>query len=83
MEDRGPVRLSVRTSDFHSGKRGSIPLRATEGLFRKSFFRFLLFFFGDSLDQVQKLGTSTKSILFIEPTGHFLIAKKNDSNVLF
>ena len=24
-----PVRLSVRTSDFHSGKRGSIPLRAT------------------------------------------------------
>ena len=24
-----PVRLTVRTSDFHSGNRGSIPLRAT------------------------------------------------------
>ena len=25
-----PIRLSVRTSDFHSGKRGSIPLWATK-----------------------------------------------------
>src|SRR4051812_16766711 len=25
-----PVRLPVRTSDFHSGNRGSIPLRATK-----------------------------------------------------
>lgn len=25
-----PVRLGVRTPDFHSGNRGSIPLRATE-----------------------------------------------------
>ena len=25
-----PVRLGVRTSDFHSGNRGSIPLRATK-----------------------------------------------------
>ena len=24
-----PVRLGVRTPDFHSGNRGSIPLRAT------------------------------------------------------
>ncbi len=24
-----PVRLAVRTPDFHSGSRGSIPLRAT------------------------------------------------------
>lgn len=30
-----------------------------------------------------KVGTSTKSILFIEATGLFLIAKKDDSNVLF
>ena len=27
-----PIRLSVRTSDFHSGKRGSIPLWATKKL---------------------------------------------------
>jgi hypothetical protein len=47
MEGRGPVRLSVRTSDFHSGKRGSIPLRATKGLFRKSFFRFYTFNLGN------------------------------------
>ena len=26
---RWPVRLSVRTPGFHPGKRGSIPLRAT------------------------------------------------------
>ena len=29
LEKRWPVRLGVRTSDFHSGNRGSIPLRAT------------------------------------------------------
>jgi hypothetical protein len=28
-QKRRPVRLGVRTSDFHSGNRGSIPLRAT------------------------------------------------------
>ncbi len=28
--NKWPVRLGVRTSDFHSGNRGSIPLRATE-----------------------------------------------------
>ena len=27
---RGLVRLGVRTSDFHSGNRGSIPLRGTK-----------------------------------------------------
>ena len=27
-----PVRLAVRTSDFHSGNRGSIPLRATRAI---------------------------------------------------
>ena len=28
-KNKWPVRLSVRTQDFHSCKRGSIPLRAT------------------------------------------------------
>ena len=28
-----PVRLPVRTPDFHSGNRGSIPLRATKPLY--------------------------------------------------
>lgn len=31
-ETKWLVRLSVRTSDFHSGKRGSTPLRATKKL---------------------------------------------------
>ena len=29
LEKRWPVRLGVRTADFHSVNRGSIPLRAT------------------------------------------------------
>jgi hypothetical protein len=33
--NKWPVRLGVRTSDFHSGNRGSIPLRATESDQRK------------------------------------------------
>ena len=30
LEKRWPVRLGVRTADFHSVNRGSIPLRATK-----------------------------------------------------
>src|SRR5690606_40251627 len=30
LQKRRPVRLGVRTPDFHSGNRGSIPLRATD-----------------------------------------------------
>lgn len=30
-EEIRPVRLAARTPDFHSGERGSIPLRATNG----------------------------------------------------
>lgn len=37
-----PVRLTVRTSDFHSGNRGSIPLRATKKALRN---QSLLFFY--------------------------------------
>jgi hypothetical protein len=29
-KNKGPVRLGVRTSGFHPGNRGSIPLRATK-----------------------------------------------------
>lgn len=32
-----PVRLTVRTSGFHPGNRGSIPLRATEKTFNPLF----------------------------------------------
>lgn len=35
-----PVRLSVRTPGFHPGKRGSIPLRATELVVNK-FYKIL------------------------------------------
>ena len=44
-----PVRLGVRTLDFHSRNRGSIPLRATEGdsspNVRGLFFKEQPFFF--------------------------------------
>ncbi len=30
LKNERPVRLAVRTPDFHSGSRGSIPLRATK-----------------------------------------------------
>ena len=33
-----PVRLPVRTPDFHSGNRGSIPLRATKATSKESLF---------------------------------------------
>ena len=33
--EKWPVRLGVRTPDFHSGNRGSIPLRATIPLYNK------------------------------------------------
>ena len=36
-----PVRLGVRTSDFHSGNRGSIPLRATKQVTRLRVSLFL------------------------------------------
>ena len=37
-----PVRLSVRSSGFHPGKRGSIPLRATNGFIMKKVVFLLL-----------------------------------------
>ena len=38
---RWPVRLSVRTPGFHPGKRGSIPLRATELVVNK-FYKIII-----------------------------------------
>lgn len=32
LEPQWPVRLGVRTGDFHSSNRGSIPLRATNNV---------------------------------------------------
>jgi hypothetical protein len=41
-----PVRLTVRTSDFHSGNRGSIPLRGTKkALISQSLLFFIVFRF--------------------------------------
>lgn len=39
-----PVRISVSSSDFHSGKRGSIPLQATNKLLEITYQRQLFFF---------------------------------------
>ena len=42
-----PVRLTVRTSDFHSGNRSSILLRATYPFFKPLIVKILAVFFFD------------------------------------